>query len=460
MIINDTIIKKKRTDGTAHMILDLVKGMELSSLLSDIFMYTNDPVAKELIKRYEFQLISAVEEPEEFRKNLHMFYQNTASYIKKNQLFKEFYSFCYFVFSTLSAKKHEQDHVIAFSRSLNCYYNILFQQVNYFVPHPKLVYGLTTKGKLLLCDEPFPNLDVAIMSLEDKKNVTHVDLYMKYKKFGYNINSEQEFHYYQTNDQLITNMLLVMAYFINENTLNIHPKEFCMIAGGCIFPRAKAETKIYKETLNEKRYFLPKKGLVARYTNCLDIKEIYFQEVFTENRIVLLYKVTTKDDKEFNGFYDNKLELFYSPWDATDYGLTYHQLIENFVLETYCYLTTDIDEKIKEMKIEKRLYLNNEVPVINTKSIPTVEFLYDDRPEEVNTGSKKKKNKESVSLRSYDKRSYQEERVTIHPFVRRLPKGAEASPEAIELAKSYHFVLREGETFVRPFERTSYRKEK
>ncbi|PLS15059.1 hypothetical protein CVD28_24580 [Bacillus sp. M6-12] len=455
MVLNENQIKKKRTEGTAMMILDLIKGLELTSMMSDIFMYTEDPVAKELIKRYELQLVGAFEDPEEFKKNLHMFYQDTASYIKKNKLYKEFYSFCYFVFSTLSMKRLEREKDFSYGDALNCYYNILFQQMNYFVPHPKIAYGLDTSGRLLLRQETFPNLDVIIMNayLNNKKNFTKENLYKKYQKIGYNIRSEFDFQRYHSNDQLITNMTLVMAYFINEHTIQINPKEQYMVAEGIELPKRKVNTDKYKTLLQEKRYFIPKKGLLARYDNFKDIKEIYFQEVFTENRIVLLYKVTATNGKEFCGFYDNKLELFYSPWDSTDFGGIYHRAMENVILESYCYLTTDIDEKIKGMEIERRLYLKQEVPVLSTKPLPSVEFLYEEKDE-----SEQSKNKEK-QLRLFDKRNYKEGKVTIHPFVRRLPAGAKASDEAIALAKSYHYVLREGETFVRPFERTSYRKE-
>jgi hypothetical protein len=454
--MNETQIKKNRTDGTAMMVLDLIKGLELTSMMSDIFMYTEDNVAKELIKRYELQLVGAFEDSEGFKKNLHAFYRDTASYIKKNKLYKEFYSFCYFVFSTLSVKRLERKTDQSYRDALNCYYNILFQQMNYFVPHPKIAYGLDTNGKLLLRQEPFPNLDVIIMNAyhNDKKNFTRENLYKKFQRNGYNIHSESDFQWYHSNDQLITNMTLVMSYFINENTLQINPKEHYMVAEGINLLKDKAKTDIYKSLLREKRYFLPKKGLIGRYEHFKDIKEIFFQEVFTENRIVLLYKVTATNGKEFSGFYDNKLELFYSPWESTDFGGVFHQLMENVILESYCYLTTEIEEQLKNKEFEKRLHLKKEIPILSVQPIPSVQFFYEEKIE-----SESKKSKQEKRFREFDKRNYQEGKTTIQPFVRRLPAGARASEEAMKLAREYHYVLREGETFVRPFERTTYRKE-
>jgi hypothetical protein len=456
LIINETQIKKNRTDGTAFMILELVKDMELTSMMSDIFMYTEDKVAKDLIKRYELQLVGAFEDPEAFQKNLHTFYRDTASYIKKNRLYKEFYSFCYFVFTTLSAKRSERSEEQSYRNSLNCYYNILLQQMNYFAPHPKMAYGLSTTGQLLLREEPFPQLDVLLMSAvqNNKKNFTKEAMYKKYQKLGYDISSERDFQIYHANDQLITNMVLVMTYFINEYTKDIEPKEYYWVANGIQLPKPKVDSAIYSLLLQEKRYFLPKRGVTAHYEHTGDIQDIFFQEVFTENRIVLLYKVTARNGKEFCGFYDNKLEFFYSPWESTDSnGQKFHKELANVILESYCYLTTDIDEKIHEKELEKRIHLKQDIPIISTRPTPSIEFFYEEKPE----GDKKKKHERKFRL--FDKRNYQEGKTTIHPFVRRLPMGARASDEAIALAKEYHYVLSEGETFVRPFERTTYKKE-
>lgn len=107
--MNDIQIKKMRTDSTADVILEIIARLDLTSLMSSIFVYTEDEFAKELIKRYEFKLIEAYENKDTFRSTLHLFYQETAHYIKKHQLYKEFYSFCYFIFTSLLLKKTETE---------------------------------------------------------------------------------------------------------------------------------------------------------------------------------------------------------------------------------------------------------------------------------------------------------------------------------------------------------------
>lgn len=450
---NEVQIKKKRTEGTVAMILELIREMELTSLMTDIFLQTDDAFAKQLIRRYEYQLIEAFENPKEFKKNLHTFYRETASYIKKKNLYKEFYSFCYFVFSNLAVKRKERGGVDSdYQKALNTYYNLLLQQMNYFVSHPKLAYGLKTNGQLMLCNEPYPNLDVVLMDAELSNSMNVQKIYAKYQRLGYKIHSERDFNIYHANDQLITNMLLVMAYFINEDTKKIHPEPYYPVSQGITLPRKKVNSDRYITLLEEKRYFLPKQGIIAHYEHMDDIADIFFLEVFTEERIVLLFKATAQNGKSFSGFYDTKLEYLYTPWESTDMGQLFHDRMENIVLESYAYLTTDIEEKIEEKELERRLYLKGEAPILSAKPVPTVSFLYEEKKEQ------EKKKDDEKKLRIFDKRQYKEGKTTIHPFVRRLPEGAKASEDAFALAKEYHYVLREGETFVRPFERTTYKR--
>lgn len=49
-----------------------------------------------------------------------------------------------------------------------------------------------------------------------------------------------------------------------------------------------------------------------------------------------------------------------------------------------------------------------------------------------------------------DKEVAQEEKIDISKYIRKLPKGKKASQKAIDLAKSYGYELKEGETFITP----------
>ncbi len=434
-------VQHARTMGTVQMILEITKKIDVDTLIGDIFVWTDDPIVQKMIKIYEAQLLLARVNPVEFANTLHSFYKSTRRFILDNNLQKDFLSFVYFVFSSLKKKD------VTYRDSLDCYLDILLQQFNYFVMPPHLIYGLDSKSRWLTRDEPFPYIDIALLELGDNLSIEGAK--RAYEKYGYKDNSPEQILSRQMNDQLLTNMILIMSNFINEQTIDISPKEFYLVAHGMNMPRRINSNSLYREMLREKRYFLPNKGIKGVYKNAYDIAEVFFQEIFTENRFILLYKVTAKNGKEFCGFYDNKLELFFSPWTDTDGGNRFHNDIENIILESYCYLTTDIEEKESEEGFQKRLYMENDNAA--SPSSLTVKFLY-----EKERGDHKK---DEYGFRPFDKKKYREIKMRFGARPRKLPMGAHASEEAIKLAKEYNYVIREGETFVRPFEKRVYKKE-
>lgn len=436
-----------RTNGTAKMILELTKKISVDSLISDIFVYTDNPIAQKLIKLYEARLITACINPHKFEKELHSFYKNTTSFIVKNNLQREFCSFFYFVFSSIMTKEELKN-----IDSLNCYMNILLQQYTYFVDPPHLVNGLTTEGEWIVGTEAYPNIDIAFF--EASNNLKHTslpELRTSFLKHGYNINSVDDIFAIQHNDQLLSNMMLIMSNLVNEMTPKIVSKDFFPLAHGISVPQRKNPTRVYKELLKEKIYFLPSKGVRGIYRRALEIKEIYFQEIFIHNRIILLYKITSIDKKELSGFYDTKLEFFYSPWLMTDAGKIYHNNIENFVLESYCYLTTDLENKEEQLGLKTRFLINaNYVDSLN-KGIVFLNFEYEKNNATTDTNK-------TPNFIPFDKNKYKQSMRQINPFVRRLPNGAKASEEAIQLAREYNYIIQTGETFVRPYKKKVYTK--
>lgn len=441
--ITDRELIKIRTGGTISMILRDLEGLDLASLLADIFVHTDNALAKELIRRYEAQIVLAYENPDKFEDGLHKFFVDTNNYIKENNLYREFMSFYYFIFSTFAVKG-----TLAQNKSVYVYYDLLSQQLQYFTPQlSKIMAGINSKGKPLLINDVFPYVDVPRILINRIKNGTFLDDIRLHKMYGYNISSPKDVIRISSNDQLITNSVMVMASFITEETRHIVPKDFYMPTDGIDLPIYTVQTNIYKELLKEKRYFLPKNGVKAIYKNTRDIQEIYFQEIFWENRIMLLYKVTVKNGKEFYGFYDNKLQLFYSPFSELSIH-KYEQRLENLILETYSYLTTNIEEN--EI-IEKRINLVDDFDIEDRKTL-FVKFEYEYVQDTLNDITSEKR------YRAFRKKDYEEEVKYIQPFKRKLPEGAKVSEEAIQIAREYGYILFEGETFVRPFDKKIYSK--
>lgn len=440
-------LRKMRTKATAEAIIEKTKNIDPDSLLSDIFVWTDKPITQKMIKLYESQIGLARFRPIDFVMGLESFYQNTAKFITDNKLEKEFLSFCYFVYSSISLKEK------ATEASLYCYLDLLMQQFDYFISHPNIIYGLDTQNHWMIRPEPFPNIDIALYETPNHTPVTSLEMALSsLRQYGYNAYSVHDIDRLRANDELITNMLLTISPFISEYTKDIIPDNYYLVAHGFSMPRRVNPTKVYKELLHEKRYFLPRKGVKGIYYNSLEIAEIAFQEIFAENRIILLYKVTDKHGRGFCGFYDNKLEFFFSPWRDSDGGKMFHNDIENFILESYCYLTTDIEEKENELNLNKRLYIIKKDEAEAVSSLPTVKFLY----EKEQDGHDTQKDTGQVEFRIFDKKKYKEIKMQFGGRPRKLPAGAHASEEALRLAKEYNYVIKPGETFVRPFERRVY----
>jgi hypothetical protein len=193
---------------------------------------------------------------------------------------------------------------------------------------------------------------------------------------------------------------------------------------------------------------LPNHGIQVQCTNCAAINNLYFQEIWTDNRVILLFRAETKIG-DFSGFYDNKLSFFYSPWNNVKNGQVFEDKLENFVLEIYALLVTE-EEVQSQWKRIPRLFEQGKVPLVATGTLPVISFY---TKEPIN-GQKKQVDR----YRIFDKSSFQKTIAKISPYIRKLPEGAKASEAAMELARQYHYVLREGETFVRPFEKGVYRK--
>ena len=147
----------------------------------------------------------------------------------------------------------------------------------------------------------------------------------------------------------------------------------------------------------------------------------------------------------FRSFYDISIKQFFSIWKETDEGKIYHYQVENFILEVYCHLTSDIGYDRKK---------NSKLKVVN--DINSVEDYYEQQPiaQFVYNNNENVSNKSKTPFkRSYDKSQYIEISKFINPFIRKLPLGWKASEQAIKIAEKYGYDLKENETFVKPFEK-------
>lgn len=432
-------IYKERTKGTIYEIINRLSSIDSTELVTELFVITDNNIALKMIKRFEAVLIKAKLKPQYLHNNLHKFYIKTNKYLKNNNLYKEFTKFSYFIYSNLSNKNIN-------TNVLSAYQNLVLQQLCYIAPPGKIIYGITKNGIPMIMDEVYPAIDYVFYDLEKKKNVSKEDLLEGLKKYGYNVSSYREFEQMMYDEMVITNMVLAMCSFINEGTLDIVPEKFFLPSQGITVVREWKSTDYYRSLLKKRKYILPVNGVKGVYKNAGSIHNIFFKELFMDNQVYLLYKINNSYNEGIYGVYDTKNDFFYSIYRDSNRE-DYHNFIENFVLESYCHLTTDI-EIDRKRNMGLKIVDNIEEVDFHYPNQPVVEFLY---PEE--TTHKEFKDK---AFRKYDKRKYKQQTIAINPFIRKLPAGAKASDEAIERAKAFGYKLAEDETFVRPFTRKSF----
>lgn len=450
---NDWIIRK-RTINTAVQVINSVSGIDFDEFELQLYFRCDDEQMRKFIRRYEVQMEEAVLRPEEFCKNLDSFYRKTCFYIEENQLFRD-----YFEFTELLA--HQRRLKIGYSREnkevFDAYLSLLMQQTMYFCRFQleNSIVGLTEKGELIFRKNPNPFIDAGSYKLErdlqcmvsGKKGLTSKQLYSAYRPYGYEIHSLEEVHALESISRVYDNNQHMMIPYISEQTMYMVLQEPYHHYEPH-FPRIWKATDVYREKLKQRNYMLPSTGIVAKFVNAGDIREIRFAEVLQYNEIVLLYKVITEGNGEYSGYYHTKSQIFYSIFEYSNRP-EWHDRVENFILENYMILTCDYEID------RKKNYAIRQVERF------TKEFHYPDQPLVIYTYKKATRGKasgETGNIRRYVKEDYQEEVRSRNGYIRRLPVNQQASEAAIQNARDLGLDLPAGMTFVRSHEYKVYRK--
>lgn len=443
MKLNHDKVMQMRTAFTAQDIRDKIQGIDNDQFLARNFVHTNDQVAKWLLEQYESQILLATSNFSGFAKGLHTFFRNTAQRIKEKNAYRKFFEFSSYVYGALSIAV--DDGLVV--EVLYAYNNLLEQQSTYLAPKHRVVFGVTTDGKPLVTKELYPKFDWPVHELRLKYgDKLELDQTIRcYKKYGYEIQSPQDIASNTTNERIITNMIFHAIYYIDETNQDMLPEPYFLPASGVNIPLGPITLEEYQYRLKERRYLLPSRGVLGKYRNTGDVKEIFFREKFVGgNKIVLLCKIRFQNDRFLLAFYDNELSLGYTPWRDTSGEGLYHLPLMELILDSYLHLTQEsVDESVSNLFVVTDGV--GDVP----EGKPAVQFL-----------SRQPKHDPAQADAEYiplDKSQYAAVISQIGPFIRRLPFGAKASEEAKARAMEFGILLGEGETFVRPHKKIVYR---
>lgn len=421
-------IKKRNTKITANIIVENLEGLDISDLLSNVYIKVDDEVSKELVKMYESQLILAMTSPNKFITNLHTFYNNTAKYLKKNKLYDKFLLFYYYTY-----KQNFRGNINIKDKIQIAYMSLLLEQFPYLSSYKDRFVGVSSDNKPLYIKEPYLYLDYPEYKLRTNKLKSLNEYISLINKIGYDVKNSQDVNALFMNYRLISNMLTNISFLINENTLDLVPTKYPMIIYGLDIPFINQKVNLSEFVMNRRR--LLKNNKLTVELDFKDIIKIDMKEIFVNDELFLLFKSTLLDDSEISGFYDIVNDLFYSIFtdSVNQEAIVYATSIEVLIKEIYLIQTADLD-------IDKTHYKE-----FNMKFIHHIE----------------NNEKSSVGRKNYVRAgSYVEEIVNLSAYTRRLPDGAKASDSAIAEARKYGINLGDNETFVKPFQKNIYKLKK
>jgi len=436
-----------RTKHSARAVKESLENTDIDSVINELFITSKDELFSDLLKQYEKQIILAKLDFVKFEKGLHDFFNKTSEYIIENKLVEKFFEFSYFIYTSFFDKESKEAVLIA-------YLDLLIEQASYLGDHDKLIYGVNADGQPMFTGEIYPSIDVAMNEFEKHmSDKNSINIFKKiFKKYGYTFESFGEFEAYSRNEQLLTNMVFQCAYFIDDTTKDMFPFPYFLPATEMLrLPREWKTTDFYTSQLDNRTNLLPPSGVVATYINAKDIIEVTFKEKITENRIILLFKIKMFNGKYTLGFYDHKYKFCWTLWRESNSKAFIHDKVENFILENYCHLVT-------EMEIDRKKNLAiKEVDDIYKPNIFHFEYQVLVRYEQA-IGAYINKNIECPKRRLFNKEDYKSELRQFSHLIRKLPFGYMPSDEAIKRAKELGYELGSGETFVRPFVKNIHKK--
>lgn len=437
----------RRTLQTAKSIIDLINDIPADDLYLELYMLVKDKDFGNFVGRYQYVLEMAKEKPDVFAEQLYEFYVNMASTIKKNNYYLRFFEFMsYFQNEDMRVMDKKQQLVY------RAYVNLLMNQTEFLRKNKfdlnKMVAGVTTKGELIEVDDICPGLDFCVHEIEHialmtPDKLTHDTMFKVYAKRGYKISSWEEAEVLRVMQQLQTNVVAYLTPYINEFTIDIIPHaSFNPVLGAYLkeVPILIKGSDALKETLCHRRKTLSANGLKIHFENSTFTKDVLLKEIYHNGAIVCLYRLETAQG-ETAGFYNTQTKQFVSMFTHTEEQTT---LLGNYVENTilWCYAAfVGSDTSIIPTAESYNDYLRDQTAEITFTSI----------------GGKLRVPTETKHIRTIagDDR-YETEIKHISGYIRKLPDGQKASERAVTLAQSLGYDLAENETYVQPFERSSW----
>lgn len=440
---------QRRTMNSAIAICNCLSGLDFSKISMSLYFYCKDVQMQQFTHLYESQIELAGANPEKFAFQLHQFYNNISTKIKKNDWYDDFFEFyyrCIRVRIENSGEKMED-------RVLVAYLNLLTQNLEYLRPSKfdfsVCVAGRKTTGELMIDKDPFPDVDQATYDFraayenEKKQPDIPAQLFLSqcYQKYGYEVHSMLDLDILTNKDKIQSTTTAVLLPFINEYTFDIRPQNPFVPQ---ILEFESFHTSIdidqVKNDLQKRNRTLPTNGVKVTFENNSLFDKLLLKEVLYDDRIFLLYRLRTRTKGDLSGVYDTKEKFFYSI--LSDYKEDPNLVNKIASLILFCYACSVKNDSNYSLENISKLFLVNKQPLSAMMYMHggKLRNVYDREGEEHRTGTARIGNED-----------YETNQKNIQGFIRRLPEGQQASEQAILYAESMGYQLETNETFVRPF---------
>jgi len=435
----------RRTFSTALSVLNNLKDVSFHTLTSSIYIYCKESHLKWLTREYEGQVELAGANPERFVFQLHKFYNDISFKIRKQSLYTEITEFLGAYVELMYTHSTGVNQAV-----IHAYSNLLIQTMEYLRPNKfdftKALIGATTSGQPMYGDQLYPFSDTPTLELEElmDHNAASLDdlfgtMVELYRQQGIIISSPEDM--LELNQVLLVqeNTTVALLPYVNEYTCDICPQQhYSSMVAPLLDMVVTISLSDIQKSLKMRKRTLPSNGSRVIFNDQTgELKELLLKEIVKNNTVIMLYRLTTRHG-DVSGYYNTQTDFLYS---VTLDVLSSHKPYQNIQsVLLYCYALC-VNNRFKSNEI---IICNKKTPVFITV------FNTEGKLKEVYLNET-----HSASCRK-DNPDYTTQIKPLNGYVRKLPVGQSASPEAIAMAKQMGYDLDPDETYVRPFCKTIF----
>jgi hypothetical protein len=420
-------LRKRRCYNGGQGTLLKLENISVEDVIINSYLHTDNKIAMELAKRYEYLLILAKTKKNKYLEHRDSIHMNLSKWIKDNKLQREWVDFIYFTQTHFSFK---------YESIASSYMSEIMESWNYLSGYGENnIYGLSNDNEFLLCPDYYGDWDIKLHKLykEVEKGKISMERYAHIIKYELN----EEF-IIERNENLRHIAVFGLIPFINERNKSIYPTEWFPHAIGNYlrFPRVWKSSNFYKEQLKRRKYLIDSKGVKIFLKNAGVFTELLLMETVTrDKKIVMLFRLSTPEGGTY-GYYHLQDEYFFSAYKFSD-KRDIHDSMENLVLEMYTEVVCGLE------KDKKRIYAIKEVEdITNTIKHKSTYLFVQYKLYNENTDKEELKGSRKGSTQKPHERRY---------AIRKLKENQKASDEAIERALELGIEIQEGFTFVQSY---------